>query len=83
MSEDHTGCVRDLQAGWLLLYKCLVESIQLFGLGCTVRVEDEDDPVSFSLNCRPTLLVLITTTAVPQLHLGLQQYRGERKPHGI
>ena len=74
MSEDHTGSVRDLLAS-CLLYKCLMESIQLLGLSCAVRVEDEDDTVSLSLDGGPALLVLLTATAVPQLNLGLQQYR--------
>ena len=72
MSEDHTGRVRYLLSP-CLLYEGLVESVQLSGLGCTVRVEHEDDTVSFSLDRRPTLLVLVAPAAVPELHLRLHQ----------
>lgn len=70
MSKHHTGRVWELLA--CSLYKCLMESIQLFCLDCTLRVEDEDDPMSISLYCGPTLLVLVTTAGVPQLNLHLQ-----------
>ena len=44
----------------------------MFGLRLTVRIEDEDDAVCVSLHGGPAGLVLVTATAVPQLHLGLQ-----------
>ena len=44
----------------------------MFGLRLTVRIEDEDDAVCVPLHGGPAGLVLVTATAVPQLHLGLQ-----------
>ena len=73
MSEHNTGGVRDLLTRALtLMDKCLVEGIQMFGLGRAVRVEDEDDAVSVSLYGRPALFILVTPASVPQLHLSLE-----------
>ena len=62
-----------LLTNYLTLYKGLVEAVQMFGLRLTVRIEDEDDAVCVSLHGGPAGLVLVTATAVPQLHLSLRK----------
>ena len=70
VSKHYTGCVWELMT--CSLYKCLMVSIEMLCLDCTFRVKDEDDSMSISSDCRPTLLVLVITAGVPQLNLHLQ-----------